>query len=72
MPSSEKGYLKVVQAALRAGVPVDHVNRLGWTALLEAVILGDGGFLYQEIVLELMRAQADVTITDFSGKNALD
>lgn len=72
LPSSEKGYLKVVQAAIRAGVPVDHVNRLGWTALLEAVILGDGGFLYQEIILELMRAQADVTITDFLGKNALD
>lgn len=72
LPSSEKGHLKVVQAAIQAGVPVDHINRLGWTALLEAVILGDGGFLYQEIIRELMRAQADVTITDFSGKNALD
>ncbi|CPJ76762.1 Uncharacterised protein [Bordetella pertussis] len=28
---------------LRAGVDPDHVNRLGWTGLLEAIILGDGG-----------------------------
>ena len=32
------------------GVEVDHVNNLGWTALLEAVILGDGGANHQEIV----------------------
>ena len=28
---------------LATAIDKDHVNRLGWTALLEAVILGDGG-----------------------------
>lgn len=70
LPASEKGFLKIVQASICAGVPVNHVNRLGWTALLEAVVLGNGGFLYQEIILDLILAQADVKITDFSGNNA--
>lgn len=26
--------------ALETDMPIDHVNRLGWTALLQAVILG--------------------------------
>lgn len=54
LPSSEKGYLKTVQLAIGAGVPVNHVNRLGWSALLEAVILGDGGFLYQDVIRTLV------------------
>src|SRR5215207_5965838 len=37
------GHEGVVKELLRAGAPLDHVNNLGWTALLEAVILGDGG-----------------------------
>jgi hypothetical protein len=32
-----------VKLLIACGVPVDHVNRLGWTALLEAIILSDGG-----------------------------
>lgn len=72
LPSSEKGFLLIVQQALDAGVPVNHANRLGWTALLEAVILGDGGFLYQMIVEELLVHGADVTIPDFDGYTALD
>ena len=43
---------------LEAGVDIDHVNNLGWTALLEAVILGDGGPVYQEIVGILVDAGA--------------
>lgn len=72
LPSSEKGFLLVVQQALDVGVPVNHVNRLGWTALLEAVILGGSGFLYQTIVEELLAHGADVAIPDFDGYTALD
>lgn len=72
LPSSEKGYLRTVQLCLAAGVPVNHVNRLGWSALLEAVILGDGGFLYQDVIRELVQHRADVAQTDGTGKNALD
>uniref|UniRef100_UPI00403FC17D ankyrin repeat domain-containing protein n=1 Tax=Candidatus Enterococcus willemsii TaxID=1857215 RepID=UPI00403FC17D len=71
LPSSEKGFIRVVQPALDAGVPVNHINRLGWTALLEAVILGDDGFLFRDIVEELIAAGADITIKDFDGKDAL-
>ncbi len=32
-----------VQHLIDAGAPLDHINNLGWTALVEAVVLGDGG-----------------------------
>ena len=35
---------------------VDHVNRLGWTALHEAIILGDGSQRYVDTVRELVAA----------------
>lgn len=72
LPSSEKGFIRVVQQALDAGVPVNHINRLGWTALLEAVVLGDEGFLFRDIVEELMTFKADASIKDFDGKSAID
>lgn len=72
LPSSEKGYLRVVQQALDAGVPVNHINRLGWTALLEAAILGDDGFLFRDIIEALIQAGADVTINDFTNQTAID
>lgn len=72
LPSSEKGFIRVVQKALDAGVPVNHINRLGWTALLEAVILGDNGFLFRDIVEELVAKNADIRIKDFEGKTAMD
>ena len=49
------------------GVEVDHVNNLGWTALLEAVILGDGGANHQEIVQILLDAGADPELPDGDG-----
>lgn len=71
LPSSEKGYLKTVQMALDYGVPVNHQNRLGWSALLEAVILGDGGFLYQDIIRELVAHDGDIHAVDFENKSVL-
>jgi hypothetical protein len=44
---------------VRTEIEVDHVNNLGWTALLEAVILGDGSKRYQQIVTILLDADAD-------------
>lgn len=71
IPSSEKGYLKTAQLALDYGVPVNHQNRLGWSALLETVILGDGGFLYQDIVRELIEHGGDAQMKDFEGLTSL-
>src|SRR5689334_13802741 len=39
-PASERGHVDYVRRAVQTGIDVDHVNRLGWTVLLEAVILG--------------------------------
>lgn len=72
LPSSEKGFLKAVDVAIKAGVPVNHINDLGWTALQEAVILGDGGSLYRLILRLLMNAGADPTTLDHDGKTAID
>ena len=52
---------------LATAIDVDHVNRLGWTALLEAVILGDGGSTHTEIVRLLLEHRADPSITDRDG-----
>lgn len=37
------GHDGVVRELIAAGAPLDHVNNLGWTALMESVVLGDGG-----------------------------
>ena len=33
------GHHEVVAVLIEAGAPLDHVNNLGWTALIEAVVL---------------------------------
>ncbi len=72
IPASERGHVDYVRRVVRTGIDVDHVNRLGWTALLEAVILGDGGPRHQEIVRILLAAGADRTIRDADGVSALE
>ncbi|MFJ2897820.1 ankyrin repeat domain-containing protein [Streptomyces sp. NPDC087218] len=72
IPASERGHAPYVRELLRAtDIDVDHVNRLGWTALLEAVILGDGGRAHQEIVELLLAAGADADLPDGDGTTAL-
>jgi ankyrin repeat protein len=58
------GHAEVVRRLIAAGAPLDHVNNLGWTALLEAVILGDGGSDHQQVVRLLLEAGADRSIAD--------
>ena len=53
------GHDEVVRRLIAAGAPLDHVNNLGWTALIEAVILGDGGPDHQATVRALISAGAD-------------
>lgn len=71
IPASERGHVEYVRRAVRTGIDVDHVNDLGWTALLEAVILGDGSPPYQEIVGILLAAGADPLLADRQGVTAL-
>lgn len=72
IPASERGHAQYVQAVLdRTDIDVNHVNDLGWTALLEAVILGDGGRRHQEVVRILLANGADPAIADRDGVTAL-
>lgn len=71
IPASERGHVDYVRRVVRTGVDLDHVNDLGWTALLEAVILGDGGRAHQQVVRILLDAGVDRTITDRDGVSAL-
>ena len=65
IPAAEKGHVEVVKLlANTKGFPIDHINNLGWTALLEAVILSDGGPKHQQIVQILIDAGCNVSIPD--------
>ena len=66
------GHVEVVRRLIEAGAPLDHVNNLGWTALIEAVILGDGGAEHQQVVQLLLAAGADREIADRDGSTPLD
>jgi uncharacterized protein len=69
--AAERGYPRIVARLLETDIDVDHVNRLGWTALLEAVILGEGGRPHVRTVRLLVDAGADPNIPDESGTTAL-
>ena len=71
IPASERGHVEYVRRVVKTGINVNHVNNLGWTALLEAVILGDGSARYQQIVQILLAAGADPAIADKDGVTAL-
>lgn len=72
IPACERGHVETVKILVKTkGFPINHVNRLGWTALMEAVILGNGTQKYQEIVQILKDNGADLTIPDHSGKTPL-
>lgn len=64
IPAAHHGHPDAVRVLLATAIDKDHVNRLGWTALLEAVILGDGGATHTEIVRLLVEAGANVNIAD--------
>ncbi|MFE5296238.1 ankyrin repeat domain-containing protein [Streptomyces sp. NPDC056632] len=73
IPASERGHVAYVGALLQeTAIDVDHVNDLGWTALLEAVILGDGGRAQQKVVALLLAAGADRELADSRGTTALE
>ncbi|WSJ90988.1 ankyrin repeat domain-containing protein [Streptomyces sp. NBC_01304] len=74
IPAGEHGhvdYIREVTTNPDIDVDINHINDLGWTALLEAVILGDGGKDHQESVKLLLAGGADRSLEDKSGKTAL-
>jgi len=65
------GHVDVVRTLIRAGAPLDHVNNLGWTALIESIVLGDGGPRHTETLKALLEAGADVNLADRNGRTPL-
>nr|WP_233567070.1 ankyrin repeat domain-containing protein [Cohnella endophytica] len=73
IPASEHGYVEVVKELLtRSKVNVNHVNDLGWTALLEAILLSNGGEKQQQVIKMLIEYGADVRIPDTNGVTPLE
>jgi uncharacterized protein len=60
--AADRGHAAICGRLVQAGVSVDHVNRLGWTALHEAIILGDGSDRYVDTVRVLVAANADLRL----------
>src|SRR5699024_5375443 len=72
IPAADRGHVEVVDYLLeKSDVDVNHVNDLHWTALLEAVILGDGAEPHQEIVNLLIQHGADIHLADKEGVTPL-
>lgn len=67
IPASERGHVDYVRRVVQTGIDLNHVNDPGWTALLEAIVYGDGSAPYQEIVDILLDAGADPRIADAQG-----
>ncbi|WP_370224232.1 ankyrin repeat domain-containing protein [Cytobacillus sp.] len=65
IPASEHGHIDAIKELLsKTDIDVNHVNDLGWTALLEAIILNDGNVIQQQTVQLLIDHGADVNIPD--------
>ncbi|MGV4415255.1 ankyrin repeat domain-containing protein [Chryseobacterium sp. T1] len=72
IPACERGHVETVKVlANTEGFPIDHVNRLGWTALMEAVILGNGSLKYQQII-KILKDKDAKDIADKDGITALE
>ena len=69
--AADRGHIEIIEELLETDIDIDHVNRLGWTAQLEAIILGDGGPRHTEVVRLLVQAGADVMLADNNGDTPL-
>lgn len=65
------GHDGVVRRLIAAGAPLDHVNNLHWTAVIEAVVLGDGGPRHQATLKALLDAGASTRLADRGGATPL-
>src|ERR1043165_8110313 len=65
------GHAEVVRVLIAAGAPLDHVNNLGWTALMESIVLGNGGQAHTDTLEALVKAGANLNIADRQGVTPL-
>ncbi|PZN99106.1 MAG: hypothetical protein DCF30_12560 [Hyphomicrobiales bacterium] len=71
IPACERAHVEAVELLLTSGIDVDHVNDLGWTCLLEIVILGDGGPRHQQVAKLVLDAGANPSLADKDGVTPL-
>ncbi|MCL7919479.1 ankyrin repeat domain-containing protein, partial [Escherichia coli] len=72
-PACEKGHLSIVKELLaHTEINVNQTNHVGWTPLLEAIVLNDGGIKQQAIVQLLLEHGASPHLTDKYGKTPLE
>ena len=62
------GHDGVVRQLIAAGAPLDHVNNLHWTAVIESIVLGDGGPRHQRTLQALIGAKANLQLADRQGQ----
>jgi ankyrin repeat protein len=65
------GHAEVVRTLIAAKAPLDHVNNLGWTALIESIVLGNGGKAHTDTLDALVKAGANVNLADRNGQTPL-
>jgi uncharacterized protein len=65
------GHDGVVRQLIAAGAPLDHVNNLHWTAVIESIVLGNGGARHQATLKALIDAKANLQLADRSGRSPL-
>lgn len=71
IPACERAHVEAVKVLLGSRIDVNHVNNLGWTCLLEIVILGDGGPRHVEVTRLVLAAGANPSIADKQGVSPL-
>ncbi len=65
IPAAEHGHVEIIKELLsNTQININHINKLGWTALMEAIILNNGNSTQQTVVQLLIEYGADVNISD--------
>ena len=65
------GHDGVVRQLIAAGAPLDHVNNLHWTSVIESIVLGNGGLRHQATLKALIDAGANLQLADRQGNTPL-
>jgi ankyrin repeat protein len=69
--AADRGHVDIIKELLKTDIRINHINRMGWTALHEAILLGGGDERHTEIVDLLVNAGADVNLPDKDGVSLL-